>query len=135
MSRFNSNDIEEIVNVARQYGLTQVTISQGDNEISIELPLTPAQSVASPDEKVAKLLASIEDEVIIRSVNVGYFRKTENSPAEGDEVEPDSVIGIVESLGLPNEVQAGTKGIITEYFVQNDEPVEYGQELARIKIL
>ncbi len=133
MISFNSDNIEEIVNVARQYGLTQVTISQG--EISIELPLTPAQSVTSPDEKVAKLLASIEDEVIIRSINVGYFRRTENSPSEGDEVEPDSVIGIVESLGLPNEIQAGTKGIITEYFVQNDEPVEYGQELARIKIL
>lgn len=51
----------------------------------------------------------------------------------GDVVEVGQVLCIIEAMKLMNEIEAETKGVITEVLVQNGEPVEYGQALFRIE--
>ena len=50
----------------------------------------------------------------------------------GDQVEEGTVLCIIEAMKLMNEIEAESAGIIAEIFVQNEEPVEYGQLLFRI---
>ncbi|NNF00542.1 MAG: acetyl-CoA carboxylase biotin carboxyl carrier protein [Pyrinomonadaceae bacterium] len=52
---------------------------------------------------------------------------------EGDQVTPDSVVCIVEAMKLMNEIQAETSGEIAKIYVENGQPVEYGQPLFGIK--
>jgi biotin carboxyl carrier protein len=61
---------------------------------------------------------------------VGYFRPVAEP---GARVEQGGVIGVIESLGLPNEVLSPGAGTLSDYTVADGDPVEYGTVLARIK--
>ncbi len=90
----------------------------------------PAVSVAIP---------SVEEELFkISSPIVGTFYQS-SSPdkapyvSEGSMVTPESVVCIVEAMKLMNEIQAETTGEIVKIYVENGQPVEYGQPLFGIK--
>ncbi len=51
----------------------------------------------------------------------------------GSKVAPDTVVCIVEAMKLMNEIQAETTGEVTEIYVENGQPVEYGQPLFGVK--
>lgn len=52
---------------------------------------------------------------------------------EGSQVSADSVVCIVEAMKLMNEIQAESSGEIVKIYVENGQPVEYGQPLFGIK--
>ena len=75
---------------------------------------------------------------IIKSPIVGTFYRAASPNSEpfvkvGDHVEPDTVVCIIEAMKLMNEIQAETTGEIAQIFVQNGQPVEFGQPLFGIK--
>ena len=51
----------------------------------------------------------------------------------GSNVEPDSVVCIIEAMKLMNEIQAETRGEVVKIYVENGQPVEYGQPLFGIR--
>ncbi len=51
----------------------------------------------------------------------------------GDKVSADTVVCIVEAMKLMNEIQAETSGEVVKIYVENGQPVEYGQALFGIK--
>jgi len=98
---------------------------------SISVPAHPgakAQTAASEDQ----------DLYIIPSPIVGTFYRASSPNAEsfvkiGSHVEPDSVVCIIEAMKLMNEIQAETSGEVAKIYVENGQPVEYGQPLFGIK--
>ncbi|MFD9946057.1 acetyl-CoA carboxylase biotin carboxyl carrier protein [Nonomuraea sp. NPDC059023] len=52
----------------------------------------------------------------------------------GDRVEAGQTIGIVEAMKLMNPVAAERSGEVVEVLAGNAEPVEYGQDLVRIRV-
>ena len=53
----------------------------------------------------------------------------------GSNVEPDTVVCIIEAMKLMNEIQAEATGEVVKIYVENGQPVEYGQPLFGIKKL
>lgn len=51
----------------------------------------------------------------------------------GDKVKKGQVLAIVEAMKLMNEIESDFDGEIVEIYVENGQPVEYGQKLFRIK--
>jgi acetyl-CoA carboxylase biotin carboxyl carrier protein len=51
----------------------------------------------------------------------------------GSEVEPDTVVCIIEAMKVMNEIKAEVKGVITEALVDNAKPVEFGQALFKVR--
>ena len=51
----------------------------------------------------------------------------------GDKVKRGQVLAIVEAMKLMNEIESDFDGEIAEIYVENGQPVEYGQKLFRIK--
>jgi biotin carboxyl carrier protein len=51
----------------------------------------------------------------------------------GSNVEPEAVVCIIEAMKLMNEIQAETSGEVAKIYVENGQPVEYGQPLFGIK--
>lgn len=131
---FEIEEIERIIEAAKRNGLVGVRIRTENASLRVELPPKPkgatASSSTSPDRTVSKPTSA---DVVVRSPMVGFFRLSGASAAEGDRVESDSVIGSIEALGLPNEVTAGAVGILDELLVEDGQPVEYGQAIARIR--
>jgi acetyl-CoA carboxylase biotin carboxyl carrier protein len=98
-----------------------------------------AAPVAQPSAEPAKAAAT-EDEDLhkITSPIVGTFYRSPSPQAEsfvriGSHVGPDTVVCIIEAMKLMNEIQAETTGEVVKIYVENGQPVEYGQPLFGIK--
>ena len=79
-----------------------------------------------------------QDLYIISSPIVGTFYRSPSPNAEsfvkiGTTVEADTVVCIIEAMKLMNEIQAETSGEVVKIYVENGQPVEYGQPLFGIK--
>ena len=53
----------------------------------------------------------------------------------GSEVNPETVVCIIEAMKVMNEIKAEVKGVITKVLVDNAKPVEFGQPLFKIRAL
>lgn len=74
----------------------------------------------------------------IKSPIVGTFYRAASPNSEsfvkiGDHVESETVVCIIEAMKLMNEIQAEISGEIVKIYVENGQPVEYGQALFGIK--
>ncbi|MSR42646.1 MAG: acetyl-CoA carboxylase biotin carboxyl carrier protein [Pedosphaera sp.] len=51
----------------------------------------------------------------------------------GQQVNPDTVVCIIEAMKVMNEIKAEVKGVITHIEAENTKPVEFGQVLFRVR--
>jgi acetyl-CoA carboxylase biotin carboxyl carrier protein len=75
---------------------------------------------------------------VVKSPIVGTFYESPSPGAGafvkiGDAVESGQVLCIVEAMKLMNEIEADATGELVKRFVQNGQPVEYGQPLFAIR--
>src|SRR4030095_11679273 len=75
---------------------------------------------------------------IIKSPIVGTFYSAPSPESDpfvriGDHIEQDTVVCIIEAMKLMNEIQAEVSGDIIKIYVENGQPVEYGQALFGIR--
>jgi len=75
---------------------------------------------------------------VIKSPIVGTFYSAPSPTSEpfvriGDHIQPETVVCIIEAMKLMNEIQAEVSGDIVRIYVENGQPVEYGQALFGIK--
>lgn len=67
--------------------------------------------------------------VSITSMAVGVFRPAKVPVQAGDEISIKQVVGIVESMRVPNEIVSTVAGRVLELGAQDGQGVEYGQTL------
>ncbi len=82
--------------------------------------------------------AADADLYMITSPIVGTFYRSPSPTSDsfvrvGSVIEPDTVVCIVEAMKLMNEIPAETSGTIEKIFVENGQPVEYGQALFGVR--
>ena len=97
---------------------------------------TTATGAAQPADSAAP--SADESLHVITSPIVGTFYRSPSPTAEpfvrlGSQVSPDSIVCIIEAMKLMNEIQAETSGEVAKIYVENGQPVEYGQPLFGIK--
>ena len=93
----------------------------------------PAQPATAPVQTSA---ASSETE--IKSPMVGTIYRAPSPEAAnyvevGTEVNPETVVCIIEAMKVMNEIKAETRGVVTAIVVENAKPVEFGQPLFKIR--
>ena len=98
----------------------------------------PAPGPAHPGTQASTEASQDQDLHIIPSPIVGTFYRSPSPTAEpfvkiGTNVEADSVVCIIEAMKLMNEIQAEAAGEVVKIYVENGQPVEYGQPLFGIK--
>ena len=91
-----------------------------------------------PGAKAETEASEDQDLHLISSPIVGTFYRSPSPNAEsfvkiGATVEADTVVCIIEAMKLMNEIQAETSGEVVKIYVENGQPVEYGQPLFGIK--
>jgi acetyl-CoA carboxylase biotin carboxyl carrier protein len=104
-------------------------------------PVAPAPAPSGPTHPGthASTEASQDQDLhIIPSPIVGTFYRSPSPSADpfvkiGSNVEPESVVCIIEAMKLMNEIQAETSGEVVKIYVENGQPVEYGQPLFGIR--
>lgn len=82
--------------------------------------------------------AGIGSDKVVTSPLVGTFYNASSPDAEafvkeGDTVKKGQVLGIIEAMKLMNEIESEYDGVVEAVLVKNEEVVEYGQPLFRIR--
>jgi acetyl-CoA carboxylase biotin carboxyl carrier protein len=100
-------------------------------------PASPA-APAHPGTQATTAASQDQDLHIIPSPIVGTFYRSPSPAADpfvkiGSNVEPESVVCIIEAMKLMNEIQAEATGEVVKIYVENGQPVEYGQPLFGIR--
>ncbi len=85
--------------------------------------------------------AAEEDDELYKvpSPLVGSFYRSPSPEAdpfvsEGDRVDEDTILCIVEAMKVMNEITAGASGVVREILVENGSAVEFDQPLFKIEI-
>lgn len=79
-----------------------------------------------------------QDALYIESPLVGTFYTAKAEGVKpfisvGDKVVSGQVIGIIEAMKLMNEITSNVDGIVEEILVENEQTVEYGQPLVKVR--
>jgi acetyl-CoA carboxylase biotin carboxyl carrier protein len=122
-------------------------VVQSETSMAPAAPLEAAKPAAAPVAAAppshpgarAETAASEDQNLqIIPSPIVGTFYRSASPNADpfvkiGSNVEPETVVCIIEAMKLMNEIQAETSGEVVKVYVENGQPVEYGQPLFGLK--
>src|SRR5204863_4882317 len=96
----------------------------------------PILPLAVPTVQAPAVPASTELE--IKSPMIGTFYRAPSPEAApyvevGSEVNPETVVCIIEAMKVMNEIKAEAKGVIAQVLVENAKPVEFGQPLFKLR--
>src|SRR5262245_51384465 len=97
----------------------------------------PPPQLAPPTPTIAPASSGASD-MEVKSPMIGTFYRSPSPEAApyvelGTEVNPDTVVCIIEAMKVMNEIKAEAKGVITQVLVENAKPVEFGQPLFKLR--
>jgi acetyl-CoA carboxylase, biotin carboxyl carrier protein len=97
----------------------------------------PAVTMAIP-QTIPTAAAAVSQDVDIKSPMIGTFYRSPSPEAApyvevGTEVNPETVVCIIEAMKVMNEIKAEAKGIISQVIIDNAKPVEFGQPLFKLR--
>lgn len=101
----------------------------------------PVEMAAQPAAAEAEAKADSVDigsDNVVTSPLVGTFYNASSPDAEpfvkpGDTVKKGQVLGIIEAMKLMNEIESEFDGVVEAVLVNNEDVVEFGQPLFRIR--
>ena len=124
-----------LVNVSGQYAVPIVQqVAQPPAHAAAASSPAPLEAVPSP----APVQSDEVDFAIVKSPIVGtFFRAAEPGAAPfvdvGTAVKKGQVLCIIEAMKLMNEIDSEYDGDIVKVYVENGQPVQYGERLFAIK--
>lgn len=143
--------IEGLVKIIENSSLTEFTIKDGDLKITMSKldhppvvaaggPMMPPPMAAAPVAVEVTKEEEEEEKLFITSPIVGtfYSAPAPDAPAfvkVGDQVKKGQTVCILEAMKLMNEIQSDFDCEIEAVLVSNEQKVEYGQPLFRVKKL
>jgi acetyl-CoA carboxylase biotin carboxyl carrier protein len=150
-------DIKAIIDLMKKNSISEFELERQDFKIRLKRG-APGQSVAAQTEEppfvaYAPVVQNVplpvpssavnpsaggSTDVEIKSPMIGTFYRSPSPEAGsyveiGTEVNPDTVVCIIEAMKVMNEIKAEAKGVITQVLVENAKPVEFGQPLFKIR--
>lgn len=155
----NISDIKDLMTQFDQSSLREFSYKNGEAELvfsknkqslsgaSLPTHSVPAsgsavqtitEEVATAPKAQATALATVAEGDLVESplVGVAYLSPAPDKPAfvsVGDAVKKGQTLLIVEAMKVMNEVPAPKDGVVTEVLVTNEEVVDFGKGLVRIK--
>ncbi|HHO54128.1 MAG TPA: acetyl-CoA carboxylase biotin carboxyl carrier protein [Deltaproteobacteria bacterium] len=99
----------------------------------------PAPTTSTPASAPgADAEAASDNLVVVESPMVGTFYRAPSPGAPffvevGDTVSAGKTLCIVEAMKLMNEIEAEVSGTVVEILVDNEQPVQFGQALVKIR--
>ena len=153
MAQFDQSSLREF---SYKNQSDELTFSKNEGQAAV--PTASAAPIAAPlqaasapvIEPIPQAAPSVEPETasedpapaaegdVVESplVGVAYLAAGPDKPpfvSVGDQVKKGQTLMIIEAMKVMNEVPAPKDGLVTEILVQNEEMVEFGKGLVRIK--
>ena len=152
MAQFDQSSLREFsyknqsdeLTFSKNEGQAAVATAPAVSAAPIVAPVQPASApvlepapTAAPEVAPEAPTPAVEGDVVESPlVGVAYLAAGPDKPAfvnVGDQVKKGQTLMIIEAMKVMNEVPAPKDGLVTEILVQNEEMVEFGKGLVRIK--
>lgn len=150
---FNMDELQALAALVNEHGFTDFEFENENIRVRLsKMAGTPAAHAAppvvsspavpppgtAPEAPPAEAADADAELHKITSPIVGTFYRAagpDKDPyvTEGSRVSPESTVCIVEAMKLMNEIQAEVAGEIVKVYVENGQPVEYGQALFGVR--
>lgn len=157
----NLKEIKQVLKLMDMHGLTEFRLERDDEKLLLRrqgaeiigvpqgavvqatpqaVAVAPQVQTAAAEVQEAPKEESADDSLqAITSPMVGTFYTSSGPDSEayisiGDTVSDDTVVCIVEAMKIMNEIKAEISGTIEQICVQNGQPVEFGQELFKVRV-
>lgn len=137
-SKFSEEELKKLIELLNARNVSEIAVEHEGLKIKVKKNLTAvaAAPVKAPDQAAVGAVhakAALEQNTQpVLSKNIGMFHYAKNIKV-GTPVKKQQVIGSVIAMNIENQVQVETDGEIVELLVKENQPVEYGQELLRLK--
>ena len=129
--------ILELIKIIENSSLTTFSYKEGDTEILLkkEATATKQAAPAKPEVPTEPIGNGFE---YIKSELVGTFYEAPSPQAKsfvsiGDKITKGQVVAIIEAMKMMNEVVSEYDGTVEAILVENEQMIEYGQPLFKIK--
>ena len=126
------------ISMTKNTGKEVVITTGGPNVIERSAPMTPPVVRENKGTSLVNVQNDEENYKIVKSPMVGTFYASSAPDKDpfvkvGDKVHKGQVLCIVEAMKLMNEIESEFDGEIVEICVNNEDIVEYGKPLFKIK--
>ena len=149
--------IRQLIDMMIANDLTEISLRDGDMEVSLRRPTTgagdvvvsagnpacspnPASTLAGPRPSSDASAAKEPDpkRMEIKSPMVGTFYAAHDPDSTpfvdvGSMINPNTVVCVIEAMKVFNEIKAEVTGTIEKVLVKNEQPIEYGQPLFLVR--
>ncbi|WP_438468102.1 acetyl-CoA carboxylase biotin carboxyl carrier protein [Streptococcus pluranimalium] len=156
----NLSEIKDLMSQFDESSLREFSFKQDGNELRFsknerqELPVSAPASAISEAVKLAVPASDVNAEVAVGQVDSQSSQTAEGDLVEsplvgvaylapapdkakfvsvGDSVKKGQTLMIIEAMKVMNEVPAPCDGVVTDILVADEDVIEYGQGLVRIK--
>lgn len=151
-------DIKAIIDLMKKNSVSEFELEKQDFKIRLKRGISggvaPSETTAQPvlgyPAAPAALTAAavttavppgqiaVSNDADIKSPMIGTFYRSPSPDAApyvdvGTEVNPETVVCIIEAMKVMNEIKAEVHGVITQVLIENAKPVEFGQPLFKIR--
>jgi len=148
-------DIKAIIDLMKKNSISEFEMEKQDFKIRLKRGLNGGMPAAAADDAGPSLSAvpplpaalplpaaappaPTTNELEIKSPMIGTFYRapspeSANYVEVGAEVNPETVVCIIEAMKVMNEIKAEVKGVVTQVLVENAKPVEFGQPLFKVR--
>jgi acetyl-CoA carboxylase biotin carboxyl carrier protein len=150
-------DIKAIIDLMKKNSITEFELERQDSKIRLKrglnggapvaqqsedsvpgIPSAPPQASSAPPPIAPVPQPAGTGEIEIKSPMIGTFYRAPSPEAAsyvevGTEVNPETVVCIIEAMKVMNEIKSEVKGVVTQVLVENAKPVEFGQPLFKVR--
>ncbi len=138
LTELDLRDSEEQVTL-RRHGVHQVPeVVVTPEARNVTAPAAPGAAATTTATAVQAVAATDESLMKIESPMVGTFYTAANPDSPpfvrvGAQVEPDTVVCLIEAMKIFNEIKAECSGTIEKVLVDNAQSIEFGQVLFLVR--
>ena len=150
--------VKKLIELLQESGISEIEVHEGEESVRItshHMTSTPQTIVQAPEANVQANaqanvnpvpmqnapetpLPAVDEGHIIKSPMVGIFYSSPSPDTPGfveigQTVEKGDILCIIEAMKIMNQIEADVTGVVSKVYVENGEPIEYGQPLFAIK--
>jgi len=143
--------LKKLIDLVEESGISELELTEGEEKVRISRAMVPgaapvtqyvaapapapvAAGATAPAAAPATAPAEALDGKVVKSPMVGTFYRASSPDAKsfvdvGSSVNTGDTLCIIEAMKLLNEIESEFSGTIKKIFVENGQPVEYGEPL------
>ena len=128
--------IEELVSYLKEFKLSEIEYSEGTTKVKVSRSISNPGTVFSETEKKKSIAKDTGTNITSPIVGTAYLAPEPGAKKfveVGQKIKKGQTIMIVEAMKTMNHVPSPQDGVVSKIFVNDGEPVEFGQPLISVK--